>query len=1222
MKYRELIQFNPIDEIIKFEKLDNEDYRTNVVKNFVCSETFESYTIPTICKHLDFSRPVETKGIQIVGNYGTGKSHLMSLFSIIAEDEKYLDLLQNEKAKVALGKIAGKYLVHRFEIGSNKDLWTIVAWEIDKALDEWGIDYSLSDDKTPDSYATKIAKMMAKFEEKYPNKGFLLVIDEMLSFLKGHATPAALNTDLQVLQALGHQSDRTHFRMVFGVQELIYQSTEFQFEKDMLSHVSDRYENLTILKTDVQFIAQERLLKKNEQQKSTISDHLGKFRNLFPDMDNDFDTYVNLFPVHPSYFENFQEIRIGKSQREVLKVLSEKFAKMLDQDVPEEEPGIISYDSYWDDMKRNTDLMAIPDVRRVSDIMTIVDQKIDNNFTGGRASQKPLAHRIANALAVKILQADLAKTNGATAETLTRDLCPVDDMCEGYDDLVELAVKPAADNIVQATIGEYLERNDINDEYHLRIEGGVNYEQKIKDYASQMDNSTKDHYFFQFLAKVLPVEDETYRNGFLIWPHHIVWKSRMCTRSGYIFMGNPAAKSTTHPRRHFYIYFMPIFDAAAMAHDNEEDGVFFLLNELSDKFKETVSYYGAALQLENGADSAQKPKYETFRKRFFKECCEVFDREFYDKTNVEYNGSAQPMRTMVGFGTGQAKIDAVSSIVSVIMEPHFDHENPEYPSFSLLSQPLADDNRKNILSSARSVISKPQNANSNGIAILHGLGLWKDGRLSTSDSQYARSIKAMLDAAGGKVVNRSEILEAFYVEGNEFLSKDFHIEADLEFIVLSAMAAQGELEIVLNNSSRINATSIDLVTRLNDNDYYEFKSVCPPKGINLAVVKELMLALIEEDRTNRLGEASTYADLAIAARDISKRAVKMASEIRNGYTFAGAEILSPSEGSSYYSRFTALAGMCDQIPNYNNEAKLRNITWTVDNVRSKLVDDKGKLDEFEKKFADMEKFQAIISYLKQAQQLAMCDKPLMMKLIQGMQKLSSIIDMNDSDRTAYLRELEQIKGDYADWYLARYTAAHITEMENATKLDILSSKKYQVCEDVINANFLNMVMFTQWKNKIGQLKPANSLVTRENILISPFQDGFNPTIQSGQKPNVNALKTELDDIFADIDQQFHDALDDPSVDRNKQYLNEPEKVLIKQFSEGKIELDHTYARQLVEVIQKLNHSFERVEISFDEIVHSFSRPMTKQAAMDAFEQLILSKTSGMRPEDVRIIIKQ
>jgi ATPase subunit of ABC transporter with duplicated ATPase domains len=96
MKYRELIQFNPIDEIIKFEKLDNEDYRTNVVKNFVCSETFESYTIPTICKHLDFSRPVETKGIQIVGNYGTGKSHLMSVIAAVATDEENLQYLQNK----------------------------------------------------------------------------------------------------------------------------------------------------------------------------------------------------------------------------------------------------------------------------------------------------------------------------------------------------------------------------------------------------------------------------------------------------------------------------------------------------------------------------------------------------------------------------------------------------------------------------------------------------------------------------------------------------------------------------------------------------------------------------------------------------------------------------------------------------------------------------------------------------------------------------------------------------------------------------------------------------------------------------------------------------------------------------------------------------------------------------------------------------------------------
>ena len=41
MKYKELIQFDPIDEIIKFGKLDDEDYRAKLVRNFVCSTAYE-----------------------------------------------------------------------------------------------------------------------------------------------------------------------------------------------------------------------------------------------------------------------------------------------------------------------------------------------------------------------------------------------------------------------------------------------------------------------------------------------------------------------------------------------------------------------------------------------------------------------------------------------------------------------------------------------------------------------------------------------------------------------------------------------------------------------------------------------------------------------------------------------------------------------------------------------------------------------------------------------------------------------------------------------------------------------------------------------------------------------------------------------------------------------------------------------------------------------------
>ena len=470
MKYKDLIQFDPIDEIIKFAKLDNEDYRAKIVGNFVCSRTYEEYIIPQICATLDLSSTKETKGIQIVGNYGTGKSHLMSLFTIIAEDASYLSLLKSERAKERLKTIAGKYKVFRFELGNNQELWDIVTYKIDGALEQWGVDYRISDDdRRGASYSEKLEQMMAAFEEVYPDKGFMLVIDEMLSYLKGRSTPDKLNRDLAVLQALGQMSDRTHFRMVFGVQELIYQSAEFQFAKDMLSHVNERYVDLTIQKEDVQFIVQQRLLQKNEHQKEAIRQHLSKFAAMFPHMSNNLDSYVSLFPVHPNYFDNFALIRIGKSQREVLKTLSNKFQRMMDDEVPSDEPGLICYDSYWQDMLSNVDLKADPDVRKVSEVTALVDQKIDENFIKGLAPKKTLAHRIVAAAAIKMLQAELSHANGVTSDALATDLCPIDPTCDDYDMLVDLVITRVLNSIVSATVGQYFEKGD-NNQYHLRIE--------------------------------------------------------------------------------------------------------------------------------------------------------------------------------------------------------------------------------------------------------------------------------------------------------------------------------------------------------------------------------------------------------------------------------------------------------------------------------------------------------------------------------------------------------------------------------------------------------------------------------------------------------------------------------------------------------------------------------------------------------------------------------
>ncbi len=933
MKYSDLIQFDPIDEIIKFGQLDNEDYREKLVKNFVCSQTFENYIIPQICGKLDLNSTTETKGIQIVGNYGTGKSHLMSLFSIIAENADYLDLVQSEKAKEWLKTIAGKYKVYRFELGNNQELWEVITFKIDAALEEWGVDYRISDDDSPRSYSEKLELMLAAFEEVYPDKGFMLVVDEMLAYLKGRSEPAKLNRDLQVLQALGQMSDRTHFRMVFGVQELIYRSPEFQFAKDMLGRVNERYVDLTIQKEDVQFIVQQRLLQKNEHQKAQIRKHLSQFTTMFPHMNNNLETYVNLFPVHPSYFENFSLIRIGKSQREVLKTLSKKFSTIINDDVPTDKPGLICYDSYWQDMQGNVDLNADPDVSKVSSITALINQKIEENFTRGLAPKKVLAHRIVSAAAIKILQADLSHPNGVSAETLANDLCHVDITCENFDELVDLAFTRVLDSIVSATIGQYFVKGE-NNEYHIRIEGGVNYEQKVKDYAAQMGDGQKDEYFYMFLSEVLPVEGETYRRNFRIWEHHIEWQSHKCSRTGYIFMGNPNERSTTQPQQHFYIFFMPIFDTSNSSRPAEKDSVYFLMNDLSEELKQKIVLYGSALSQEGSASTDEKPRYKQLREKYYKEARNMFNNELLAKTMVEYIGDKHPMQGMPG-AQADSKIDAVSAVTSYIMEKQFELENPHYPKFSALQQPLTNENRENLLRSARAKIASPTTINRNGEAILMGLGLWENGRLSTEHSEYARSIKNKLEAKGGQVLNRDEILEVFYADTHEYISIDYHIEADLEMLVLATMAALGEIEIVLQGGSQINAGNISDISKLNPQDCYTFSNVCPPKGINIPLVREICLGLLGVDRTNELDNpnSSIFADLLAKASELENIIVTLQHKIQGGYYFLNdIEIISEDDARNFDVELVRLKGICNHMQRYNTKAKMRNIDWQIDVV--------------------------------------------------------------------------------------------------------------------------------------------------------------------------------------------------------------------------------------------------------------------------------------------------
>jgi ABC-type molybdenum transport system ATPase subunit/photorepair protein PhrA len=130
---------------LDFESSDADDANaaSRLVKTFVISDELAERLATVLIPQMDFQTPADNKGILVVGNYGSGKSHLMSVISSIAEREDLAGLVTNPIVAKAAAKIAGKFKVVRTEIGTTTmSLREIVVAELEQHLADIGVSYT------------------------------------------------------------------------------------------------------------------------------------------------------------------------------------------------------------------------------------------------------------------------------------------------------------------------------------------------------------------------------------------------------------------------------------------------------------------------------------------------------------------------------------------------------------------------------------------------------------------------------------------------------------------------------------------------------------------------------------------------------------------------------------------------------------------------------------------------------------------------------------------------------------------------------------------------------------------------------------------------------------------------------------------------------------------------------------------------------------------------
>src|SRR5690625_4879661 len=243
LRYNELITFEPVESVVKLREANDNEKAIQLLHTYVISDNMADRLIHDIFEQIQYDRIVDNKGLLIVGNYGSGKSHLMSVISTIAEMEGATNYIKNVAVAEKAKEIEGKFKVIRQELGAvTMSLRDIICQHLEDGLSEMGIDYTFPSVAEVTNNKDMLFEMMELFHEEYPEQGLMLVIDELLDYLRGRKEQE-LTLDLGFLREIGEVCQGTRFRFISGVQEMLFDNPKLDRKSTRLnsSHVAISY---------------------------------------------------------------------------------------------------------------------------------------------------------------------------------------------------------------------------------------------------------------------------------------------------------------------------------------------------------------------------------------------------------------------------------------------------------------------------------------------------------------------------------------------------------------------------------------------------------------------------------------------------------------------------------------------------------------------------------------------------------------------------------------------------------------------------------------------------------------------------------------------------------------------------------------------------------------------------------------------------------------------
>ena len=1239
MKYGDLIQFEPIESVVQLRNADQMDAAKQLVSTYVISDEMAEKLTSLVIPDLQFDAPSDNKGLMVVGNYGTGKSHLMSVLSAIAEDAATLPLVRCAPVAKAAQRIAGKFKVIRTEIGAvTMSLRDILTAEIEEHLSKLGVSFTFPSAATVTNNKRGFEEMMALFHHKYPDHGLLVVVDELLDYLRSRKDQELI-LDLNFLREVGEVCKDLRFRFVAGIQEAIFDSPRFSFVSESLRRVKDRFEQILIARSDVKFVVAERLLRKTPAQQAQIRDYLLPYAKFYGNMNERMDEFVRLFPVHPDYIDTFERVT-AVEKREVLKSLSIAMRKRLNDSLPTNEPGLIAYDNYWNTLRENPSFRAVPDIRAVIDCSQVLESRIE----AAMKAYKPMARRIIQALSVhRLTTGDIHVPVGPTAAELRDTLClyQAEVAAMGGDGAADLLthVENVVGQIKSTVSGQFISQNPDNGQVYLDLKKTEDYDAIIEKRAESLDSTQLDRYYYEALKRVMECTDQTYVSGYRVWEHELEWIERKVARRGYLFFGAPNERSTAAPPRDFYLYFLQPFDPPRYQDEKRKDEVFFRLNltAADDAFRTILRSYAAAVNLGSTSSGNAKDTYERKGTGFLRDLVKWLQEHMTTAFEVTYQGKAKPLLGWVkgkplGSGSRINVRDVVNTVGSVCLAPHFEDLAPNYPAFSLLittaNRELAtQDALKAIAGGARTKL---------GTAVLEALELLDGERLDSARSKFAGQVVDTLKKKGhGQVVNRSELVHEVY--GVEYFAPDhFRLEPEWLVVLLAALVHSGDLVLAIPGK-KLDATNIAQLTATPLDELLNFKHIERPKDWNLPALKALFELLGQApglaQALTQGGEQAGNAVRTMAgeSKRLTERIVQAQQALQGGMKLWARNLLAPEDSEALRGRMDDSKQFLESLQAYTTAGQLKNFRHEPQDVTAKRdgLDALKQVEAFQVIAAE---FGPLASYLATAEAALPTDHAWIKK-VQAVRHelLSDMLDAGKRESPSFrqqgLQQLSGLKKDYSDLYVTAHGRARLGAKDDKLKSQLSKDTRLGQLQRLSTIELMPRQQLSDYQNRLGGLRTCFAL-TQPDLDASPVCQHCNfrlvsepDSLPAGQA--IRKLEDELDRLHEGWTKTLLNNLEDPTTQQNLALLKPPTRKIVDAFLGARAlpdDVNHDFVAALQEALSGLS----KVVITTDGLrgaLLAAGSPATVPELKKRFEDYLVEISKGKDPTKIRVVLE-